>query len=161
MTTEISKDGVAICKRYRLAIHHATGILPRVTIMSTPNRNDGKMDIFCTAEKQQHLAQKVMDAEGERIETTRLDNLAERTPEPWRRLKDYFTKDRLANNPLVQAEKDVLEANGYDLETDYYKAMDTPPGRGLLESVFFLFATADERVVMNKHLTAVRAIFSR
>lgn len=158
ITTETAKKGIELCNYFLKVTHRITGINPRVSMMSAPNRKDGTMDTYSTAEKHPELADKVMFAEGERIETQRLDQLKIRQPESWRRLKDYFTSERLLNNPLVRAEKEVLEANGYSLETDYYLAIDIPPGAGLLEKVFFLFATETEKPIMDKYLLELREL---
>lgn len=156
--TTTEKDGVEICSNYLTGIEKATGIRPRVSMMSALNYEEGTIDTFATADKRKDLAEKVMFAEGERIETVRLSKLKKRPPEPWRRLMDYFTEERLANNPLVRAEKAVLEANGYNIETDYYLAIDIPVGEGPLEKAFFLFATKNEKAVFHEILPKIREI---
>ncbi len=159
-TTETAKDGVEICRNYLTSIEKITGIRPRVSMMSAPNRKDGTMDTYATADIRPDLAEKVMYEEGERIETVRLDQLEIRRPEPWRRLRDYFTEDRLNNNLLVVAEKEVLEANSYRIETDYYMAFDIPPQKGPLIKAFFLFATSKEKELLENHLSEIRQIIS-
>lgn len=157
-TTETTKDGVDICSNYLTAIEKETGIYPRVSMMSVINQDDGSMYTVTIAKKRKNLAQEVMSAEGEYIETMRLSKLKKRPPETWRRMKDYFTEERLATNPVVQAEKAVLEANGYDIEADYYMVIGVPAGEGPLEKVFFLFASEDEKTIFNEKLSKIREI---
>ena len=158
MTTEISKNGIETCSDYLKEIEEDTGIRPRVSLMTSQNRNLGKTEVYATSDLQPELAEKVMAAAGERIETQRLDKLKTRPPEPWRRLKDYFTEDRLRTNALVRAEMELLLANGYSIEKDYYMAFDIPQGDNPLEKVFFLMASKDEKPILDKHLKAIRRI---